>query len=77
LPPIPPTPLPCPLGLKIVSEGVVGIAGEGRGGEVPYVHGGTRTRRDAGLTQEGNVEEEGVPARVRVRVDGFFFSAVE
>jgi len=31
------------------------------------VHGG----RDAGLTQEGNVEEEGVPARVRVRVGGF------
>ena len=32
------------------------------------MHGG----RDAGLTQEGNVEEEGVPARVRVRVGGFF-----
>jgi len=59
------TPLPCPLGLKIVSEGVVGIAGEG--GTGGYVHGG----RDAGLTQEGNVEEEGVPARVRVRVGGF------
>lgn len=32
------------------------------------MHGG----RDAGLTQEGNVEEEGVAARVRVRVGGFF-----